>query len=148
MANEIGPPPSRGRPRCSKREAGFTLIEVVVAFTMLALIFAVGLEVFSNGMSRGVDLGQYSQALAIAQSKLAAAGVEELPKEGEAHGQSDDGRFRWSTTISRSDEGQDPTKPPQGPYVLYRVETRVDWRTDAGREQNVTLATLLLGGRS
>ena len=147
MANEIGPPPSRGRPRSAKREAGFTLIEVVVAFTMLALIFAVGLEVFSNGMSRGVDLGQYSQALAIAQSKLAAAGVEELPKEGEAHGQSDDGRFRWSTTITRSDEGQDPAKPPQGPYVLYRVETRVDWRTDAGRDQNVTLATLLLGGR-
>jgi general secretion pathway protein I len=130
-----------------RREAGFTLIEVVVAFTMLALIFAVGLEIFSSGMSRGVDLGQYSQALGIAQSKLAAAGVEELPKEGEVRGQSDDGRFRWSTTIARSEEGQDPAKPSQGPYVLYRVEARVDWHTDAGREQSLTLATLLLGGR-
>jgi general secretion pathway protein I len=130
-----------------ERSRGFTLIEVVVAFTVLALVFAVGLEIFSTGISRAVDLDLDSQALAMAQSKLAAAGTEEMPKEGEAHGESEDRRLRWTTTITKSDEGQDPAKPPQGPYALYRVEARVDWRTDAGRERNVTLATLILGTR-
>ena len=129
------------------REVGFTLIEVVVAFTLLALIFATGFEIFSSGMSRAVELGEYSQALAIAQSQLAAAGVEEQPKEGERRGESDDRRFRWSTSIAVSNEGQDPAKPMQGQYMLYRVETRIDWRTDAGRDRNLTLATLMLAPR-
>ena len=132
----------------TRRSRGFTLIEVVVAFTVLALVFAVGLEIFSKGMSRAVDLDLDTQALAIAQSKLAAAGTEEIPKEGVAQGDSDDRRFHWATTITKSDDGQDPTKPLTGPYVLYRIDARVDWRTDAGRDRNVTLSTLLLGPRT
>ena len=132
----------------TRRPRGFTLIEVVVAFTMLALVFAVGLEIFSSGMSRAVDLDLDSQALAIAQSKIAAAGTEEVPKEGVTQGESDDRRFHWSTTITKSEDGQDPAKPLQGPYVLYRIDTRVDWRTDAGRDRNVALSTLLLGPRT
>ena len=131
-----------------KRELGFTLIEVVVAFTLLALVFAVGFEIFSGGMSKGVELDEYSQALAIAQSKLAAAGVEEPAKDGETRGESEDRRFRWATTITRSDEGVDPNKPLQGPVVLFRIESRVDWRDDSGRDRNVTLATMMLGPRT
>ena len=133
--------------RTSKRAAGFTLIEVVVAFTLLALVFATGLEIFSAGISRAMELDLESQALAIAQSKLAGAGVEEVPKEGETRGESEDRRFRWTTTITRSEEGQDPNKQVQGPYVLYRAETRVDWHTDAGRDRTLALATMLLGPR-
>ena len=132
----------------TRRARGFTLIEVVVAFAMLALVFAVGLEIFSTGISRAVDLELDSQALAIAQSKLAAAGVEEMPKEGEAHGESEDRRFRWTTLTAKSDEGQNPDKPLQGPFILYRVDTRVDWRTDAGRDRNITLSTMVLGPRT
>ena len=131
-----------------RTERGFTLIEVVVAFTLLALVFATGLEIFSSGISRGVELGLESQALGIAQSKLAALGVEDIPKEGEAHGEIDDGRFRWTTVITRTDEGQqDPNRQVQGPYVLYRADVRVEWRSDAGRERTLALATLLLGPR-
>jgi len=131
-----------------RTERGFTLIEVVVAFTLLALVFATGLEIFSSGISRGVELGLESQALGIAQSKLAALGVEDIPKEGEAHGETDDGRFRWTTVITRTDEGQeDPNRQVQGPYVLYRADVRVEWRSDAGRERTLALATMLLGPR-
>ena len=130
-----------------ERSRGFTLIEVVVAFTLLALVFATGFEIFTTAMSRAVELELESHALAIAQSQLAAAGTEERAKEGETHGDSDDHRFRWTTTIARSDEGQDPDKPAQGPYVMYRIEARVDWRTDAGRDRDLTLRTLMLALR-
>ena len=142
----IGPPPARGRPGSAKRQVGFTLIEVVVAFTLLAVVFAAGFEIFSTGMSRAADLELDAQALGIAQSRLAAAGTEELLKEGEARGETDDHRFRWATTITRSDE-IDHAKQLTGPYVLYRVQTRVDWRTETGRDRDITLATLVLGSR-
>jgi general secretion pathway protein I len=129
------------------RHGGFTLVEVVVAFALLGLVLMSGFEIFAQGMSRASELEDLSRALAIAQSRLAAAGTEELPKEGEARGDSDDRRFHWAQTVQKSDEGQDPSKPVQGAYILYRVGVRVDWRTARGRDQNVALATYVLGNR-
>jgi hypothetical protein len=35
----------------------------------------------------------------------------------------------------------------QAPFILFRVDVRVDWRTAAGRDQSISLATLGLGQR-
>jgi general secretion pathway protein I len=131
----------------AKREGGFTLIEVVVAFLLLSVVLATGFEIFSSGMSRAGDLADRSEALAIAQSKLAAAGTEELLREGQTQGDSEDRRFHWSVSIQPSEEGQDPRLPVQSPYLLYRVGVRVDWQGARGGDQSVELATLALGQR-
>src|SRR6478736_5972128 len=47
----------------TRRQGGFTLIEVVVAFVMLALILSVSFEIFSRGMTRAGDLGDRANAL-------------------------------------------------------------------------------------
>jgi general secretion pathway protein I len=133
--------------RPPRRARGFTLIEVVVAFLLLALVLSTGFEIFSTGMARAGQLADRAQALAIAQSKLAAAGTEELLRDGEARGETEDRRFRWTTTIRATDEGQDPRRPVQTPYILYRVDVRVGWDGGAGREQSVELATLAMGQR-
>jgi general secretion pathway protein I len=129
-------------------QAGFTLIEVVVAFLLLSLVLATGFELFTTGMRRAVDLEERSQALAIAQSRLALAGVEQTLKEasGTASGQTEDGKFRWTLTIQRSEEaGPDPNQPLATPYGLYRIEAVVSWRGADEREQSLSLATLQLG---
>lgn len=131
----------------TRREGGFTLIEVVVAFALLALVLVTAFEVFATGMSRAADLDDRSRALAVAQSRLAAAGTEELFREGQTQGESDDRRFRWTTLITRSEEGQDPARAVQPPFVLFRVDVRVDWLTGAGRDQNIVLSSLGLGQR-
>jgi general secretion pathway protein I len=123
------------------------LIEVVVAFVLLALVMVTAFEVFATGMSRAGDLDDRSRALAIAQSRLAAAGTEEQFREGQVQGESEDRRFRWTTLVTRSEEGQDPMRPVQPPFILFRVDVRVDWRTGAGRDQNLVLSTLSLGQR-
>jgi general secretion pathway protein I len=143
----MGPRPAPGRPHCAKREAGFTLIEVVVAFLLLSIVLAAGFEIFSTGMARASDLADRSQALAIAQSKLAAAGTEELLRDGQARGESEDRRFRWSMSVLATEEGQDPRMPVQSPYLLYRVDVRVEWHGSRGRDQDIELATLALGQR-
>src|SRR6266702_3782780 len=108
MNRLIGPAPARGGPRCAKRAAGFTLIEVVVAFVLLTLILATSFEIFTTGFARAGLLEEQSRALVIAQSRLAAAGVEETLKEGETRGESEDRRFQWTQSIRRSDEGSAP----------------------------------------
>lgn len=131
----------------SGRQSGFTLIEVVVAFVLLTLVLSVGFEVFSKGMARAAELDARSRALDIAQSQLAAAGQVAVLEEGQAQGDSDERRFHWTTTITPTDEGQDPKMPTQGMWVLWRVETHVGWTMATGRPQQVVLATLLLGPR-
>jgi general secretion pathway protein I len=131
----------------TRREGGFTLIEVVVAFALLALVMVTAFEVFATGMARAGDLDDRSRALAIAQSRLAAAGTEELFREGQTQGESEDRRFRWTALVTRSEEGQDPARTIQAPFILFRVDVRVDWRTASGRDQTIALATLGLGQR-
>jgi general secretion pathway protein I len=135
--------------RLSPRAArGFTLIEVVVAFVMLSLILAVSFEIFSSGLKRAGDLDERSRALAVAQSQLAAAGTEDVFKEGETHGETEDRRYRWTTSIARSDESADPAHPAVNAYSLYRVDVKVEWRTGDGRDQSLSLATMGLGPKS
>jgi general secretion pathway protein I len=60
----------RARPR---RQAGFTLVEALVAFAALAMVLAVALPLLAGGL-RGVDTADTRlAALALAESKLADA---------------------------------------------------------------------------
>ena len=131
-----------------EREKGFTLIEVVVAFALLSLILVTTFEIFSAGFARAAYLDDYSRALVVAQSRLAAAGTEETLKEGEARGESEDHRFQWMVTIKRSDEGTDPSKTPPSVYALYRIDVTVAWRGSDAREHSLGLSTLGLWTRS
>lgn len=128
------------------RQTGFTLIEVVVAFLLLSLVMASGFELFTTGMRRAADLEDRAQALVVAQSRLASAGVESPLKEGVASGQTEDGKYSWTVATTRSEEGAaEPNQPLQTPYGLYRIEVVVQWRGADQRDQSLSLATLELG---
>ena len=127
-----------------KRESGFTLIEVVVAFALLAFVLITVFEIFSSGLARAGELERYSRALAIAQSELASAGVEEALQEGEMRGESDDRIYRWTVSTQRQVDEADPNRAMLMPYNLYRVEARVAWDTPTGVERQVSLSTLLI----
>ena len=140
--------PGAGRPPSRDRQSGFTLIEVIVAFVMLALVLSVSFEVFTGGLRRAGDLVDYSRALTLAQSRLAAAGTEEQIKEGETQGDTDDGRYHWTLAVRRSEEGApDPTQTNNNPYQLFHVEVRVDWRDAETHARTIALSTLVIGSR-
>ena len=127
-----------------RRPRGFTLIEVVVAFVLLALVLSVSLEIFSKGMVRSADLDDRARALVVAQSQLAFAGAEEALKEGVTSGATDDRRFQWTVTVRRADDiatGSDG-QAPSSVYALYRVDVHVGWRGADEREHGLDLTTL------
>ena len=129
------------------RQGGFTLIEIVVAFVVLAMVLGTAYEIFSRGFARAADLEGYSRALVVAQSKLATVGLEDALKEGETQGDSEDRRFHWALAVKAADESADPSKPASS-YLLYRIEVRVTWRGADAKEHAVSLATLALGTRT
>jgi hypothetical protein len=97
-------------------------------------------------MRRASDLEDRAQALVVAQSRLATAGVEAPLKEGTTSGQTEDGKYDWTLATTRSQEGAaDANQPLQTAYGLYRIEVVVRWRSADQRDQSLSLATLELG---
>jgi general secretion pathway protein I len=134
----------------ARKQTGFTLIEVVCAFVILALVLTTSYQIFSSGLQRAGDLEDYSRALAIAQSQIEqASSFGDTFPEGGTAGESEDRRFRWAVSINRYDDAagsQPPTTPqPTGQaFVPVRVAVHVTWRTAADREKSLDLATLVV----
>ena len=127
-----------------RHSQGMTLIEVLVAFVVLSLTMAVLMQIFSGGMRNARLSSGYSRAVFLAESRLAAAGVERPLAVGEEAGQvgSD---LRWRLTVEVVPE-EDATDRRLMPASLYHVQSWVGWAED-GRERQVVLTSLRLGPR-
>jgi general secretion pathway protein I len=119
-----------------------TLIEVLVAFVILSLAMGVIMQIFSGGMRNARLAEGYSRAVFLAESRLAAVGLEQPLVAGEVGGQLDPD-LRWRVTISPYDDGgvADQLLMSQR---LYQVRVRVSWG-DEGRQRQVELSSLRLG---
>jgi hypothetical protein len=72
--------------------------------------------------------------------------MEDPLKDGTTQGEAADPRFHWTTTVTTYDPRTDPAStPPTTNYVLFRVETRVDWRGADQKDHSLALATIDLG---
>ena len=130
-----------------KREQGFTLIEVVVAFVMLALVLATSFQIFSTGLARVGDIDDYSTALSIARSQLSQATIGEVLQQGTTSAATSDRKFHWTVAVAAFEEGVDPRAQPTTPFLLYNVSVRVAWQGTV-TERHVDLSTLVLGRRA
>ncbi|MDP1644146.1 MAG: prepilin-type N-terminal cleavage/methylation domain-containing protein [Thiobacillus sp.] len=104
---------------------GFSLLEVLVAFIILALALGVLMRIFSGGLGNIGAAEHYSRAVAIAESKLVAAGVESPLTAGENVGEEEQG-YTWRTSVQRYEAGTQPIEAAL-PVDLYQVEVSVTW---------------------
>lgn len=103
------------------KTAGFSLIEVLVAFTIMAVSIGALLVAFSGGIKNTAVTRDYNRAVIIAESRLAEIGMlEPLAAEQAAEGR--DGRFHWTTTVESTDD------EPIGKWRLLHVSVRVTWQ--------------------
>jgi prepilin-type N-terminal cleavage/methylation domain-containing protein len=123
-------------------QRGFSLIEVLVALAIVALVLVATAQVFGAGVLVHATANGTDTALALAEDKLAAAGVDAPLRSGISEGVFA-GRYRWRRTVSRYADPESADLP-EPPYRLYRVAVEVAWR-DGWRERHAALATLRLG---
>jgi general secretion pathway protein I len=125
-------------------DAGFTLLEVVIAFAVAALALGALYEGSTAGIRATAIANHYEAALSRARSRLAAAGNPALLNAGESSGD-DGGGYTWRLLVSRVASAPIAGAPPEtartGPLAaIYAVRVTIAWRLDGG-ERQVTLAT-------
>jgi general secretion pathway protein I len=120
---------------------GFSLLEVLVAFTILAMLLGALFQVFSGGLRAARSGDQYTRATIIAQSRLAALGVEQPLREGVASG-TDDDPYHWRVTVSPYLDDQMLVVD----HVLQPLTVHVEvfWE-EGGSARSVSLTSILLG---
>lgn len=126
-----------------RASAGFSLLEVLVAFVILALTLSVMMQIFSGGLRNITHADDYGRAMLLAESRLAELGVQ--PVEGEAQGEFE-GKYRWRSTIRPWSENPDDTgveRPPL-PVRLMEIEVRVAWGGVGENLREVALNTFQL----
>ncbi len=129
-----------------KSQRGFSLLEVLVAFVILALAMGVLMQIFSGGLQNATRAAEYQQAVLLAQSRMASIGTEMPLSEGDNTGEFDS-KYRWHVSIQRYQEDPAQSSEQTGtpiaplPVRLLEVEVQVLWG-DAGQPHTVDLKTL------
>jgi general secretion pathway protein I len=134
-----------------RRARGFSLIEVLAAFVILALVATALFQLFSGALQNASAAEDWSRAVLVAESRLAAA-ANTLPLlEATERGDDDAGRIRWESRVRAWEPpGVDPelARISEGMTTrLYRVEVDVRFPGLAGRERALSLATVRLAAK-
>ena len=133
-----------GAPRSRRGQAGYSLIEVIVAFALLALALSLLLGTLSGATRQVRWSGDAGRAALHAQSLLDTVGVGEPLPPGQRNGEFDDGRYRWSLQVAPWTDGLPVTGPvAPGGNRLYELVLTVQWG-DAGPRERLQLRSLRL----
>jgi general secretion pathway protein I len=131
---------------------GYTLIEIVVAFAILALGLTLLLGTLSGASRQLRQAGDAGRAELHAQSLLDELAV--LPEPGHRQGALEDGRYHWQLDVAPwAGPGRADAPPSPGAPRLLRVALRMEWG-DGGPGQTLQLSSLRLvrasaaGGRA
>lgn len=124
----------------SRRQAGFSLLEVLVAFAILGISLGVLLQAFATGLRNAGMADDYSRATLYAESILAAIGRETPLGEGNHSGPIDD-RFSWRSSVTPYVD--DMPDPEITKVRAYRVGVEVFWE-GSSQTRSVALETLRL----
>jgi len=123
-------------------QQGFSLLEILIAFSILTFSLSILLNIFSGGLRRTIVSEEYQQAVIIAQSKLATAGVESELEDGNAQGQIQD-KYFWSIQVQPFNIEEVGLDAEQVNVSPYHVTVKVNWSA-GNQDRQVELTTLKL----
>lgn len=81
---------------------GFTLLEILVAFTLLAVTFGTIMQIIAGSAKNTQKASQNTKIAMLAQSKMDELGLFEVLEEGSTNGDFDD-KTSWSLEITPFD---------------------------------------------
>ncbi len=109
------------------RQRGFTLIEMLAAFVVFALGFAVMMDVASSGMRNARRAAEQTEAALLVQSLMDVAGID-AKIEPEVSSGKFDRKYRWDMQVSEWEPPADAARfETTAPLEMYRIEVVVRW---------------------
>lgn len=127
-------------------EAGFTLLEVMVALAILALGIVTVLELFAGSLRLGTKASRYTQAAIYAQNEMDRLFAQPTLEEGEESGELPDG-YAWRARVQEIHPDETQTRfdsrqqNPTDLFHLHTIEVEVSWQ-EGGAEHTFTLRSL------
>jgi general secretion pathway protein I len=121
--------------------AGFTLLEVLVSFAIVAIVLTMIMQLFSGSL-RSAALGRsYGEATLLADRKMNEILEANEPPGEEGYSESGemDGGYFWQANVTPYEEFA--PEDENFPLTLYRIEVTVSWG-EGERERQVALSTV------
>lgn len=106
-----------------KTQTGFSLLEVLVAFSIFTVSLGIIFQIYSKGTQSARLADDYANAVIIAQSRLSNIGIETFPDIGVYEDNNE--KYRWVTRVS---SGEDNIEL-ESTYKLVKrsIEIEVIW---------------------
>ena len=122
-----------------RRTGGFTLVEILVALTLFAVVGGALLQLFQSGLRNSRLANDYTHAALLARSKLTELQAHTHLRPGDLSGHFDGG-YRWQAVLE-----EQATADPATPRSLMPLTLKltVSWG-DGGEERSFDLRSLLL----
>jgi general secretion pathway protein I len=122
-----------------RRGRGFTLVELLVALTLLAVVGGTLLQLFHSGLRTARQAAAQSHAVLLARSKLTELQAYQSLQPGTLSGSFDDG-YRWEAVLTQM---PDAGAQQAGRLQLLDLVLTVSWG-EIGEARSFALHSLLL----
>ena len=129
------------REKSRSGETGFTLLEVLVALSVLAMSYGVLLQIFGQATRSVVTTEDYRRALVVAESQLTET-LAGIRTPGHQDSGIVDGRFHWQVTVKRENQYLRPGIQTFYAPALATIE--VSWGDTGQSQRTISLSTIRL----
>jgi len=128
-------------------QRGFSLLEILVAFVLMAIAIGMLLSIFSAGLRNANVAEGYTNAVQIAESVMARVGPEIPLQPGQLSGVEDE-KYRWDLIVDTFDLTTATIDTQVIPAQLYMATVTVSWASEAEGGRQFELAQLKMAGKA
>ena len=125
------------------KQKGFSLLEILIAFSILAISLGILLKIFSAGINTAVVSEDYTAAVQIAESLMAKTGLESPLQAGEDSGTENE-KYEWQVLVTPYLFNPDNIDEMTITTTLFKVKVIVNWDIEKTKRRQIELTTLKL----